>query len=174
MIEDDANPIVTDFGLARDTEGELPTLTRSGDLFGTPAYMSPEQLMGKRIPLDRRSDVYSLGVTLYECLTLKRPFEAPTREGLYQAILTQEPPNPRRIKTGPFGGLCVSTPANFQFVVDQLYAPLGTSPIHFTAASSYMTAGPFALPPLTVEAITFDFTGGVLGPISQVATIAIQ
>ncbi len=81
---------------------------------------------------------------------------------------------PGGARTGPFGGLCMSSPANLQFVMDQLMVPLGTSPIQFIASSSYMTAGPFALPPLNVEAITFDFTGGVLGPISQVATITVQ
>ena len=81
---------------------------------------------------------------------------------------------PGGVGTGLFGGLCVTSPANLQFVLDQLLAPLGTSPIHFTASSSYVTAGPFTLPPLTVEAITIDFTGGALGPISQVATIAVQ
>ena len=56
--------------------------------------MSPEQLLAQRVHLDRRTDVWSLGVTLYECLTLQRPFDAPTREGLYQAIQSKEPPDP--------------------------------------------------------------------------------
>ena len=75
---------------------------------------------------------------------------------------------------GLFGGLCVSSPVNFQFILDQLFAPLGTIPVHFTAPSSYVLSGPFNLPSLTVEALCFDWTGGVLGPISQVATIVIQ
>ena len=76
------DPVILDFGLAQDdaTVRTRP-LTLTGDLFGTPAYMSPEQIAAQSVRLDRRTDVYSLGVTLYECLTLKRPFEAPTREG---------------------------------------------------------------------------------------------
>ena len=65
--------MLVDFGLARDERARGATLTLSGDLIGTPAYMSPEQLLAQRIRLDRRSDVYSLGVTLYECLTLHPP-----------------------------------------------------------------------------------------------------
>ncbi len=95
MVGDDGDPVVLDFGLARADDAGV-SLTRTGDFFGTPAYMSPEQLTGQRIRLDRRSDVYSLGVTLYELLTLRRPFEAPTFEALYQAVLTKSAPDPRK------------------------------------------------------------------------------
>ncbi len=78
---------------------------------------------------------------------------------------------------GPFGGLCTTTSANLQFMLAQLMWPLDTSLLrlfHFTAPSSYVNWGPLTLPPITLEAITFDFTGGVLGPISQVATVTVQ
>ncbi len=97
MVSNDGDPVILDFGLARDDDDDLPSLTQTGDLFGTPAYMSPEQIVGQRIRLDARSDVYSLAVSLYECLTLRRPYDAPTREGLYQAVMTKDPPDPRRI-----------------------------------------------------------------------------
>ncbi len=97
MVTKEGDPVLLDFGLARSDDMDLQTLTRTGDLFGTPAYMSPEQLMGHRLRLDRRTDVYSLGAALFECLTLKRPFEAPTREALYQRIMTQNAPDPRRL-----------------------------------------------------------------------------
>jgi tetratricopeptide (TPR) repeat protein len=98
MVAKDGHPILLDFGLARDDSGDAgPSLTRTGDLFGTPTYMSPEQITGRRVKLDRRSDIYSLGVTLYECLTLKKPFEAPTRESLYQAIMSKEAQAARKI-----------------------------------------------------------------------------
>ena len=89
--------MLLDLGLARDDSADHQTLTRTGDVFGTPAYMSPEQLTGQRIRADRRTDVYALGATLYEAVTLRRPFEAPTREALYQAILTDNPSDARRI-----------------------------------------------------------------------------
>lgn len=91
MLTSDLQPILLDFGLAHDDSDDAgPSLTQTGDLFGTPAYMSPERITGQRVVLDRRSDIYSLGITLYECLTGKRPFEAPTRESLYQAIMSRE------------------------------------------------------------------------------------
>lgn len=67
-------PRVTDFGLARD-RSLLRSMTRSGDVIGTPFYMSPEQLRGKR-DIDARVDVWSLGVLLYELVVGRRPFEA--------------------------------------------------------------------------------------------------
>jgi serine/threonine protein kinase/formylglycine-generating enzyme required for sulfatase activity len=97
MVTTEGEPVVLDFGLAKDISGVEATLTQHGDLMGTPAYMSPEQIAAHRITLDRRTDVYSLGVTLFECLTLQRPFDAPTREGLYQAILTRAVPDPRTL-----------------------------------------------------------------------------
>ena len=95
MITREGEPVILDFGLARADDADLQTLTRTGDLMGTPAYMSPEQLAHGSIRLDRRTDVYSLGATLYECLTLRRPFEAPTREALYQVIMTKDTPGLR-------------------------------------------------------------------------------
>ncbi|MFT7619209.1 MAG: tetratricopeptide (TPR) repeat protein [Planctomycetota bacterium] len=91
MLAENEEPVILDFGLARDDSDDSgPALTVTGDLFGTPAYMSPEQVTGRHLNLDRRSDIYSLGVTLYECVTMERPFLAPTCEALYQAIVSKE------------------------------------------------------------------------------------
>lgn len=97
MITPEGRPVIMDFGLALSLGGEGEKLTRTGELFGSPSYMSPEQLSAGRVQVDARTDVYSLGVTLYECLTLQKPFDAPTVEGLYQVILTREPPDPRKL-----------------------------------------------------------------------------
>jgi serine/threonine protein kinase/formylglycine-generating enzyme required for sulfatase activity len=97
MVTAEGEPVVLDFGLAKDLSGAEATLTHQGDVMGTPAYMSPEQIEGHGIALDRRTDVYSLGVTLFECLTFKRPFDAPTREGLFKAIISQPTPDPRSL-----------------------------------------------------------------------------
>lgn len=107
MIAKDGEPVILDFGLAREESADGAGLTMTGALLGTPSYMSPEQLMAQRIALDRRTDVYSLGVTLYEALTLRLPFEAPTREALYQRILTTDAPNPRRYNAAIPGDLRV-------------------------------------------------------------------
>ncbi|MFT7620454.1 MAG: serine/threonine protein kinase/formylglycine-generating enzyme required for sulfatase activity [Planctomycetota bacterium] len=97
MVREDGTACVLDFGLAKDEESVEMTLTQSGDLMGTPAYMSPEQLLAHRLKLDRRTDIYSLGVTLFEACTLRRPFEGGNRQELYQAIVMKEPPSPRSI-----------------------------------------------------------------------------
>jgi WD40 repeat protein/serine/threonine protein kinase len=97
MVTPEGDPVLLDFGLARDLEDGTTTLTVPGGLLGTPSYMSPEQLAGPANCVDRRTDVYALGVTLYECLTLVRPFEAPTRELLYRRILADSPCPPGRL-----------------------------------------------------------------------------
>ncbi|MEQ8767444.1 MAG: protein kinase [Planctomycetota bacterium] len=94
MLTKEGEPVLLDFGLAG-AEDSAHSLTRTGDVFGTPAYMAPEQLRGHRA--DRRSDIYSLAATLYEWLTLTPPFAALTREGLFQAILREPMPDPRSL-----------------------------------------------------------------------------
>jgi tetratricopeptide (TPR) repeat protein len=96
VVTPSGDPVILDFGLARSEEGDASALTRTGDVFGTPHYMAPEQLQRDGTVVDRRTDVYALGVSLYETLTRRRPFEAPTREALAREILTSEPPDPRR------------------------------------------------------------------------------
>jgi len=97
MVTPGGDPVLLDFGLAAGEDSGLVTLTATGDAPGTLAYMSPEQLAEKPVQLDRRTDVYSLGVTLYEGLTRRRPFRAETREAMYQAIQYATPENPRRL-----------------------------------------------------------------------------
>jgi len=96
MVTEDDQPVILDFGLARDREASGHTLTQSGQVMGTPAYMPWEQIVGKRDLIDRRTDVYALGVTLYECLSLRRPYEAETFDQLFQLILQGAPSNPRK------------------------------------------------------------------------------
>ncbi|MBK6939327.1 MAG: protein kinase [Planctomycetes bacterium] len=97
MVTPEGRVVVLDFGLARDLDPDTPSLTASGELHGTPAYMSPEQLATHRATIDRRTDVFSLGVTLYELVTGRRPFDASTREGLFRAIVSEDPPSLRSL-----------------------------------------------------------------------------
>ena len=95
---------VTDFGLARvGTDGGL---TVSGDLLGTFRYMSPEQAMAKRIMVDHRTDIYSLGVTLYELLTLHPAIRGKDREELLRQIAFDEPIPPHRLNKAIPAELC--------------------------------------------------------------------
>jgi serine/threonine protein kinase len=86
---------VTDFGLAQVTGDS--NLTATGELLGTLRYASPEQALGRRGVVDHRSDVYSLGATLYELLTLRPPFDGRDRHELLQQIAREQPPSVRSL-----------------------------------------------------------------------------
>jgi tetratricopeptide (TPR) repeat protein len=95
MIDGDNQPHLMDFGLARREVGEV-TITMDGHVLGTPAYMSPEQAEGKGHAADRRSDVYSLGVILFQQLTGELPFRGNARMLIHQ-VLHDDAPSPRKL-----------------------------------------------------------------------------
>ena len=98
LLRPDGTAVLGDFGIARDTEA--PSLTQTGVVSGTPYYMAPEQIVGHAAACDARTDVWALGATLYECLTLRRAFDGVTSQEVMQAVLTHEPIDPRRLQPG--------------------------------------------------------------------------
>jgi len=98
---------IADFGLARSQDD--PALTITGMLLGTPRYMSPEQAEAAQRQVDHRSDIYSLGATLYELLTCRPVFEGKTPQEVLLSILVRDPVAPRRLKP--------SIPAELETVV---------------------------------------------------------
>jgi serine/threonine-protein kinase len=95
MINEAGEPQITDFGLAKDVASGSK-MTRSGMTLGTPAYMPPEQADGRLDDIDERSDVYSLGASLYEMLTLQPPFEGSAVVNVIQRVLLDDPVSPRK------------------------------------------------------------------------------
>jgi serine/threonine protein kinase/WD40 repeat protein/Flp pilus assembly protein TadD len=95
LLDDTGNVWVTDFGLAKADDGD--NLTHTGDVVGTLRYMAPERFNGQG---DLRSDVYSLGLTLYELLTLRSAFDHADRNKLVKQVMHDEPVRPRKLNPG--------------------------------------------------------------------------
>ncbi len=97
MVTSDGRPVVMDFGLAKDVSSEASFRSMSGVVQGTPSYMSPEQAEGRTSEIDRRTDVYALGVILYELVTGRRPFAGNTLFDTIRAVVNDEPEQPRAL-----------------------------------------------------------------------------
>lgn len=95
LLRRDGSAVLTDFGLAR--EQGLPGITQTGEFAGTPHYVSPEQAMAHRVPSDHRTDIFSLGATLYELLTLERAFDGETAHEVLAKIISKEPVPPQKL-----------------------------------------------------------------------------
>jgi serine/threonine protein kinase len=126
VVDNRGNVWITDFGLAQFHAN--PGLTQTGDLVGTLRYMSPEQASGQRVLIDHRTDVYSLGATLYELLTLRPIFDGADRQALLHQIMHEEPRPPRAIDR--------SIPAELETIV---LKAIGKAP-----SDRYTTAADFA------------------------------
>ncbi|MBK7403499.1 MAG: protein kinase [Phycisphaerales bacterium] len=98
LITPDDRPMLLDFGLARDLEQAGATLTEA--FVGSPHYAAPEQVGRRGGHIDARTDIYSLGVVLYQAAAGVKPFRGETLEQVLHAILTDDPPEARRINAG--------------------------------------------------------------------------
>jgi serine/threonine protein kinase len=126
LVDDTGKLWITDFGLARlETDAGM---TMTGDILGTLRYMSPEQALAKRAVIDHRSDIYSLGVTLYELLTGRPAFDGTDRGELLRAITEIEPP---RVRT-----LARTAPTDLETIVHKAMEKV--------ASDRYSTAGELA------------------------------
>ncbi|MCX8230080.1 MAG: serine/threonine-protein kinase [Planctomycetota bacterium] len=97
LITPSGEPRIADFGLAVVADGR--DLARTGDFIGTPYYMSPEQAASKRMGMDHRTDIFSLGATFYEALTLARPFTGDSYPQIIKKVLVEDPAPPRSVRS---------------------------------------------------------------------------
>ncbi len=96
LVARDGRAVVTDFGVAREVAS--PGLTQSGQIIGTPEYMSPEQALGQTVEIDARTDVCNLGATLYHLLTGRPPHTGRTVAAAIDSVLRREPALPRAVR----------------------------------------------------------------------------
>ncbi|MFT5286772.1 MAG: serine/threonine protein kinase/formylglycine-generating enzyme required for sulfatase activity [Planctomycetota bacterium] len=123
LITEDDLPKVTDFGLARIVDESALSVT--GDLAGTYFYMSPEQVAAKRSGLDHRTDIFSLGIVLYELLSLVRPFQGDTEHQIAEQIMGKDPADLRTIRSRVPRDLAVITGKALEKDRDRRFGTMG-------------------------------------------------
>lgn len=99
MIRENGEPVLLDFGLAKTTELDDKSLTKSGQVVGTPQYMAPEQAKGLKREMNFQTDVYGLGAVLYTILTDQAPFDGENLVSVVRAVLHTKLRKPRHIKS---------------------------------------------------------------------------
>jgi serine/threonine-protein kinase len=112
LLPDGHNIKIADFGIAHIDEPDATRHTQAGTVLGTPQYMSPEQVMG--VQVDGRTDLFSVGVILYQLFSGRRPFNADTMATLLYQITREEPP--------PLGEVAPDVPVGLQHIVSKLLA----------------------------------------------------
>lgn len=122
-ITPEGRPLLVDFGLARELDSAAVTLTEA--FVGSPHYVAPEQIGRKGGAVDGRTDVYSLGIVLYQCLTGQVPFGQGTLEQVLQSILVEDPPPLRSIRKSLPGDVEVVTLKALEKDPDRRYCSAG-------------------------------------------------
>ena len=184
LVDPDGNPKVIDFGIARTTVDEGDSTgpkTETGRLVGTLPYMSPEQVLGRRAEIDTRTDVYGLGVVLYELLTGSLPYDL---EGLglvqVASAICSRPPRPAgRLRPETAGDLTVILEKALAKEPDRRYATAAAFAQDLERFLSYapITARPPSLPyqlRLFTRRHRGIVAGAVLGVLSLVAAAAVS
>ncbi len=169
MIDGRNEPLVMDFGLARSGVEQSTQLTAPGALIGSPAYMSPEQVEGDIEAIGEASDVYALGVVMYQMLTGHPPFQGPLAK-LLVMILSEDPPKPRSINPEihpAMEGICVRAmakdPANRMSAADlkeairaHIQDPTATDTTPLDEPAARASSQPTIAGAADVSAITHD------------------
>jgi anti-sigma factor RsiW len=178
MIDRRGEPIIMDFGLARRTRAGDARLTQHGAVLGTPAYMPPEQVSGDIEATGPASDVYSLGVILYELLTGRLPFTGDAMAMLSQVLL-DEPPAPSELRPDldpALEGICLNAMAK---KIEDRYASMAelaaalTDALRTSTPASAQPAAPAPKPAAAPEAKTEaeGFRTNQMGGLRSVANL---
>ncbi|MDP6763332.1 MAG: protein kinase, partial [Planctomycetota bacterium] len=174
LISPDDTPKVGDFGLAR-VESEHG-LSQTGDFAGTYYYMSPEQVMAKRMGIDHRTDVFSLGVVLYELLSLQRPFEGDTTHQIAQKVVMVDPADPRTLRSRVPDDLAVICAKTIEKNPDHRYSTMTelAADIRRHMAHEPILARPPTLVVRATKWVRRNPTKSVAGAVASVALVAIS